>query len=425
MVGFQLSFGAVFGMLTLGWQMRRWLMRKLPHRIAKLSDALFASVGALAGTLPILAASFNRISLLGVVLNIIIIPLASAIIVLVFICTFLGIAAAPVAAFLAYIPATLIRFMMTAIGWAADLPLMAFNVATPPWYMAAAWFVLLFISSKYLLFKTRLKMVIMSGLTAVVLAVLLLTRPAGMHLVFLDIGQGDASFIRTEQGGEYFIDGGRPESADEVVSFTVRRGITPEAAFVSHTDDDHFAGIAALYQAGLLKKVYCSHQEEAAVTEALPDAEVVPLGAGDVVLLDDLTKAVVLYPGQDTDADSTNESSLVLLVAYKGHTVLFTGDISGQTETAVLTGIGQVDIYKAAHHGSKFSSYRLPLSTLLPEYSVVSVGANSFGHPHKWAMRSLEDYSRHVYITREDYAVEFYINNDISVKTYGEQQYAE
>lgn len=221
------------------------------------------------------------------------------------------------------------------------------------------------------------------------------------------------------------MDGGSPQSAEEMVDFTIRNGINPDAAFVTHTDDDHFAGIVALYDAGLLDRVYCSYQEESKVREALPEAVVVPLVAGDAVLLDAETLAVVLYPYKDTFAESTNESSLVLRVEYKGHAALFTGDINGQTETAVLTAAGPVDIYKAAHHGSKYSSYRLPLSALAPNYSVVSAGENSFGHPHEWALRNLEDYSGEVFVTRDDYAVEFFVNDKIIVNTFGDKQHVQ
>ncbi len=424
--GFQLSFSAVFGMLTLGWQMRRWLSKKLlPRKLIKPGDAVSASVGATAGTLPVLAAAFNRVSLFSIILNIFLIPLSSAIIVLVFICTVAGTVFVPAAFILAYMPTVLIRFMMSAIHWAASIPFMAVNVASPPWYAVLACFMLLFAASKYLLVRVRLKTVLGIGVSVLALAVMLLAHPAGMYIVFLDVGQGDAAFVRTAQGGEYFMDGGRPQSAEEVVDFAIRSGISPEAAFVSHTDDDHFAGVVALYDAGLLDKVYCSYQEEAKVRGGMPDAEVVPLSAGDAVLLDDETRAVVLYPYKDTFAESTNESSLVVRVEYKGHTALFAGDIDGQTETAVLTAAGPIDIYKAAHHGSKFSSYRLPLSALAPGYSVVSAGANSFGHPHEWALRNLEDYSGEVFVTRDDYAVEFVVNDIIKVKTFGDKQHAQ
>ncbi len=79
-----------------------------------------------------------------------------------------------------------------------------------------------------------------------------------------------------------------------------------------------------------------------------------------------------------------------------------------------------MDIYKAAHHGSAQSSYRLPLSVIKPAYSVVSVGDNRFGHPSPLAMRNLQDYSGDVLTTRQDHAVVFNIGEGILVQSYGE-----
>jgi competence protein ComEC len=207
-----------------------------------------------------------------------------------------------------------------------------------------------------------------------------------------------------------------------VVNFTIRNGYTPDAAFVSHSDDDHFSGIVALYNAGLLDKVYCSWQERDIVLQAMPTIEIVGLGAGDVVWLDEVTKVTVLHPKNDIEFGEKNDASLVLLLEYNGSKVLFTGDISGAIETYLFENIGEVDIYKAAHHGSKFSSYRLPLSILSPRYSVVCVGDNNYGHPHEWAMVNLEDYSERVYTTKEDYAIVFNISNDINSYTYRERE---
>ena len=418
--GFQLSFGAVFGILTLGWQIQHWTGKRLKDRFLRLRGMVSGSVGATAGTMPVLAASFNRISVFSVITNIIVIPLASVAIVLVFISTVLGMLFGQIATYAAYAAAAVIRLVLLIIRELASIPFVALDVATPPWYFVLACFILLFIISKYFLVKVKIKAVIGYVVCVAVAFVLVVCQSYGMYIVFLDVGQADAALIKTQQGGEYFIDGGREQSAEEVVDFTIRNGITPDAAFVSHTDTDHFAGIVALYEAGLLDKVYCSWQEEETVCAAMPDADVVPLSAGDTVLLDEETEALVLYPYRDTELEEKNDCSLVLLVTYNGHSVLFTGDISGAVETEIFAALSEIDIYKAAHHGSKYSSYRLPLSVLTPEYSVVSVGENSFGHPNVLAMQNLEDYSEHVYTTIDDYAVEFYINDEITVNTYAE-----
>ncbi len=426
MAGFQLSFGAVFGILTLGAQIKHGMGSLLQRKRACwltnwLANGVSASVGATVGTAPLLASSFNRVSILSILLNIAVIPIAFAAIVTVFITVLIGLVIGSAASYVALVPAAVIRFMMTIINWAASIPFIAANVASPPWYMTLAWFGVLFATSGYVLTRTKAKAIFSSALAALALLTMLVSRPSGMVLVFLDVGQGDAAYIRTAQGGEYFVDGGPERSANEVVSFAVRQGVTPDAAFVSHTDSDHFTGLVALYDAGLLHKVYCSYQEEEAVRAAMPDAEVVPLAAGDTVLLDGTTRAVVLYPYRDTEPESANDGSLVLMLEYDGHTALLTGDIPGRVETQVFAPVGEVDIYKAAHHGSNGSSYRLPLSVLTPEYSVVSVGRNSYGHPGELAMDNLEDYSGTVYTTEEEGAVEFRINDDIRVHTYGGQ----
>ncbi len=417
MVGFQLSYGAVFGLLTLGAQLKRLLDKLLPW---SLPEMISAAVGGTAGTTAVLAASFNRLSLVGIVANVVVLPLASLAMILVFIVTLLGLVIGEAASYLAFVVDWLIRLMLVLINALSVLPFAAFNVASPPWFMTIAGFILLFIISKYLLISARLKTVLSGMLTAAVIIVLIMTQPTGMAVTFLDVGQGDAAYIRTAQGGDYFVDGGPQSSADEVVSFAVRNGIAPDAAFVSHTDDDHFTGLKALYSSGILKKVYCSAQEYETVSAAMPNARVVPLSAGDTVLLDDQTKAVVLYPYADSDAKETNDLSLVLLIEHKGHRVLLTGDISGDIETRLFTGLGPIDIYKAAHHGSAHSSYRLPLSAVMPLYSVVSVGENSFGHPSTLALKNLEDYSGEVYTTLQDHAVTFRIADEISIETYGD-----
>jgi competence protein ComEC len=278
----------------------------------------------------------------------------------------------------------------------------------------------MFVTSKFVLIKTWIKATVSSVIAAAVVCAMLLSVPGGMFIVFLDVGQGDAAYLRTQQGGEYFIDGGRDKSTDEVVNFAVRNSIRPDAAFVTHSDADHFSGIRAMYEKGLLKKVYCSYQESRYVKEQLPDADVMPLCAGDIVWLDKHTTATVLYPYKDTIEDDKNEVSLVLLVEYAGNRVLLTGDISGQTETLIFSELGKVDIYKAAHHGSKYSSFQFPLSSLKPEYSVISTGYNTFGHPHPFAIANLEEYSGKVYTTIDDYAIEFFISENIKVKAYGD-----
>ncbi len=417
--GFQLSFAAVFGMLTIGNQARRLWDKALKKRLMRTGNALAASAGATAGTTPILAASFNRLSTLSIFVNLVIIPLASAATVLVFIAALFGVIMGSSAAFAAFPASASIKAMLYIIKLAAQVPFVAVNVPSPSALMVIACFVLMYICSTYTLAAIKTKAVICAAIVAAIAVLTVLPGFNGMYVVFLDSGQGDAAFIRTAQNGEYFIDGGRGASAEEIVSFTIRNGYTPEAAFVSHTDGDHFSGIKALYDAGMLGKAYCSWQEEDNVRAAMPDAEVVALGAGDTVWLDEYTSALVLYPYRDTEAEDKNSESLVLLIEYNGKRLLFSGDIPGTAETEIFASLPRIDVYKAAHHGSRLSSYRLPLSAIRPRYSVICVGKNWYGQPDELAADNLYDYSGKVFTTMDDAAVEFYISGDIKVNTYG------
>ncbi len=410
--GFMLSFGAVFGLLTVSWQLERILKTKLPQTLAK---SVSASIGATVGTLPITASVFNRISVVGAIANVLILPLCSLAIVLSFGTVVLGLIIGNTAQYFGYVAAFVIRLLSGAISAVGVLPFAAINVATPAWYAVICCFIIYFIFSKYVLIKIKTKLIACAAITTVVAIAMLFAAYPQMYIVFLDVGQADAVFIRTYQGRQFFVDGGKANA--EVQNFTIRQGIVPNAAFVTHTDSDHFSGIVQLYEEGLLNKVYCSRQEHIRVSNAMPNAKVVPLSAGDSVQLDDFTKAVVLYPYSETEAQG-NEASLVLRIEYADYNILLTGDISGQTETQLFCGHDKVDIYKAAHHGSKTSSFGQPLSVVSPRYSVISVGANPYGHPNVVAVQNLADYSGEVFITQHDYAVEFFIDKTIRVNTY-------
>ena len=87
-VGFQLSVCAVIGICLLNAKIKRGLCKiKAPEKIA---SAVGISIGAQAGTLPVMMTSFGYISGAGLILNIIIVPFLSVLFVLLFVCTFIA-----------------------------------------------------------------------------------------------------------------------------------------------------------------------------------------------------------------------------------------------------------------------------------------------------------------------------------------------
>ena len=197
---FMLSFGAVFSIITLGWQINYWLKRHTPEWMENISGLVSMSAGATAGTLPFLALKFNRISTFSIITNIFIIPIASIAIVLVFITTAAGLLFQTLGVWMAYVSGFVVRILIKVIGLIASIPAVAVDIASPPWYLIFALFVILFIASKYVLIKTWIKAMVSTAIAIVALCSVLLGAPSGMYLVFLDVGQADAAFYKDAAG---------------------------------------------------------------------------------------------------------------------------------------------------------------------------------------------------------------------------------
>jgi competence protein ComEC len=72
----------------------------------------------------------------------------------------------------------------------------------------------------------------------------------------------------------------------------------------------------------------------------------------------------------------------VLLVEFGRSRVLFTGDAGAPVEDRLGGRIGDVDVLKVGHHGSRSATSAVWLGEITPEVAVVSVGAgNRYSHP--------------------------------------------
>lgn len=109
--------------------------------------------------------------------------------------------------------------------------------------------------------------------------------------------------------------------------------------------------------------------------------------------------------------ESENDNSIVLLLQYKGKSILFTGDMTSKMEADVAEavrycGVDSLSILKVGHHGSKYSSSEEFLASIMPQAAVISCAArNTYGHPHKETLQRLEDVGALVLRTDEGGAV--------------------
>ena len=241
---------------------------------------------------------------------------------------------------------------------------------------------------------------------AILIWIAVASLPDGkLHVVFFDVGEGDAIFIETPRGQQILIDGG--PSPTTLISALGRRmpfwDRSLDLVILTHADEDHIAGLIPVLERYRVGQVLDSGYEhnnpmyerwlelisEKGIPTNLARAGM-RIGTGDGVEL------VVLHPGPElmkyTDADANNNSVVTRLVMGQV-SFLLSGDIE-EVAQDVLVASGQElasTVLKAPHHGSNTSSSAAFLNAVNPELAIISVGAdNRFGHPSPQVLERLE-----------------------------------
>lgn len=217
-----------------------------------------------------------------------------------------------------------------------------------------------------------------------------------LTVFFLDVGQGDAALLRTPHNRWIVIDGGprTPESDAGrriVVPFLRRQGAGRVAvAVATHGDADHLGGMPAVIAAfdpelvlepgePLGRPLYLEFL--ARVEES--GARWHPARAGDRIELDGVALEVLspdsLWMTLPLDV---NEHGVVLRVSYGAVRLLFQADAGLPVEARLAGRVGPVELLKVGHHGSRSATSDAWLDELAPHEAVISVGRhNRYGHP--------------------------------------------
>lgn len=233
-------------------------------------------------------------------------------------------------------------------------------------------------------------------------------------MAFLEVGQGDATYIRTTTGADVFIDGGPDRTVLERTSEVMQPfDATIETLILTHPDADHITGVVELVKRYDVQQIVTTallatkplHLELLELIQQ-NDIQHVIVSAGDIIQLDQAMYCTVLYPALDTPlmALETNDTSLVLQCDFNSTAVLLTGDMSSLVEKELVQngGLTDVDLLKVPHHGSKSASTAEFLAATTPELCIIEVGRNNqYGHPHQEVMDRLQQYCQ---IRRTDQA---------------------
>ena len=249
-------------------------------------------------------------------------------------------------------------------------------------------------------------------------------RPYG-QLYFFDVGQGDAIYYRTAEGNDVLIDGGPGDAVlsrlGSVMPFTDR---TLELVILTHPHADHVAGLVEVIKRLEVKKVMLPDiAYETATYQAfltLLDSkhiDVVRPAAGSRIFLDGETTFDILYPviaRFPSIPPDINDVSIVGRLSFGKINALLAGDAGKDIENLLLALELPLEseILKIGHHGSRHSTLEAFVQAVHPDYSVISVGKNSYGHPHEEVLGTLKKFDTEVLRTDERGDVVFRLYSD-------------
>jgi competence protein ComEC len=417
--GFQLSFAATAGIVYLSPAVAAWLETVgCPTWLAR---ALGVSLSAQVAVTPVMLATFHQLSLIGVVANLLVVPLAAPATTL----GMLALAASTISSTvggLCFEAVWAIIVALRAVVWAAAaVPGAMVHLPAPHWAAVVTWY-----GALVLIPCVGRRRRAGSGVAALLgVAVGLSLWPwvapgdGRLRVIVLDVGQGDAILVELPDRRRMLIDGGpggarRFDVGERVIAPFLWNRATRRLQVValSHSDADHAGGLGAVLRHFTVDEFWESGLWSPAGEEtrrALERAHVPRrvLRAGERMRFGEALISV-LNPDGDVPMDP-NDASLVLRLDWRGMSMLLTGDLGWQGEERLrerARAALAVHVLKVAHHGSRFSSSTAFLAAAQPAVAIVSVGArNPFRHPAPEVLQRLDAAGARVYRTDRDGAV--------------------
>ncbi len=368
---------------TSGWRLRLQRLREA------MVQTFCASLAVTACSAPLLATSFHRLGVAGLVSNVICLPLCGALTVLAAGGAAVFLVAPALATPVLWLGAHASQVLVAAARFFSKMPLAAVDVPSPEAWVAVGWLVGL---GAVAIAEGKTRWLALLAPAALAIAVVGPAH-AELEVTFLSVGHGDAIVV-SSKGEHALIDGGGvPNGTD-----TGRRFVVPflrqqrigrlKLAALSHPHPDHALGLAsALTQVpverlwlpagggdGPLMRAVKSAAKGAVIEEVELGHPALHIGAAELQVLGPPTDRLLL--------EGVNDKSLVLKIQHGDVSILLTGDVEEAGEG--LLDPGEITVVKAPHHGSRTSSSTAFVRKLRPQHVIFCVGRrNRFGFPHR------------------------------------------
>ncbi len=390
-VSFQLSCGCIVGIFLFSGRFQRYFRPftkgfTLGRKLRRLMiGSLSVTIGTLIVTAPLCAYYFETVSLIGVLTNLLTLPVVSVIFYGILAAIALSFILMPLGSFASAVISLLMRYVLFVAELLSKVPFAAVYTAS---IYICIWLVLCYVLFAAFWFRGKKHM----KMTVGAMAVLLLLATAfswiepqldDYRVTVLDVGQGQSILIQSK-GETYLVDcGGSSDkgTADTAANQLLSQGISRiDGVILTHYDDDHTGGLTYFLQriqADTLYLPLCKGELPAFLPETqnrmfLREITTIPVGIGQLTLIPGV------FGGED------NESSTCVLFQAKECDILITGDRSSPGEELLIEQfpLPKLEILVAGHHGADNATGFALLEHTAPDTVIISVAKNNYyGHP--------------------------------------------
>jgi len=426
-----------------------------PIRLALwTANILLFSLILQGGLLLPMAKTFHRVTIAGIGLNALAIPVMVALLAVAVPTVLLAALAPSLAVWPARAVALILKGLFALTAFPSLAHWMSFRVAEPPAWVALGFVLSAFIAAVALGRRPRVFWISLSSM--VLFAVLISLHPSApvlpssvLELTALDCGGGDAVFVvlpnrtallvdaggsRARNTGEGSLQGRRWDPGEDIISpYLWSRGVEKiDVVVLSDAREDHLSGLAAVVRNFRVGEFWHGGNAYSPASQELLEQvrdrgiPIREMAAGDS-LRRGTTSILILSPARGDNMsparNSTSGDPLVIRISDGGASVLLPGDSSARLERELLHSAFPLEstVLKVARQGSKTSSTSEFLARVLPRVALVSAEENGRGDlPSSETVARLQAVGARVYRTDVSGAVTVVMRDgSISVQTFG------
>ena len=406
-VGLQLSFLSVAGILTVTGRLNEKFFHRFPLKKGKtlprrlynsavcfLVGCVTMSLGAVAFTTPLTVWYFGTVSLISPLANLLTLWAVTVLFLLCLPAAALGGALPAVGSALAAMAEPVSWLFHRIVYGLSSLPFASVSLEAGRYLLFWLLFVYAVIGACVLFRREKPRPIVPVCCCSVTLAAALVfnmasLRGGGLTVTVLDVGQGQ-SVLLSAQGGTVLVDcggSGGEDPGDIAADYVQAMGrSTLDLLVLTHYHSDHACGVPELME------------RLTVTTLAVPDVEPESPLRAEILALAEEKGTEVVFIEEDTAVElggasltlyaplgtgGGNEEGLSVLAALGDFDALITGDMNAAVEQRLIKygALPDIELLVAGHHGSASSTSAELLEAVMPEYAVISVGYNSYGHP--------------------------------------------